>query len=85
MRMMKLEGNGMVSVIEAPDPTPGPDEVVIETAVSALCGSELHGYRGPDGSAGNGGHEESISKQRMGCKGRFTKDQIKIKGFRNGS
>ena len=57
MRMMKLEGNGRVSVIEAPDPTPGLDEVVIETVVSALCGSELHGYRGPDGSAGNGGHE----------------------------
>ena len=28
MRMVKLDGNGVVSVIEAPDPTPGPDEVV---------------------------------------------------------
>ncbi len=66
MRMVKLEGNGNISVTEASDPTPGPDEVVIETAVSALCGSELHGYRGPDGSAGNGGHEAAGTVALLG-------------------
>ncbi len=67
MRMVKLEGNGELSVVDAPDPTPGPDEVVIETAVSALCGSELHGYRGPDGSAGNGGHEAAGTVAELGA------------------
>ena len=57
MRMLKLEGNSIVTVIDAPDPVPGPAEVIVETAVSALCGSELHGYQGPEEQDGNSGHE----------------------------
>jgi L-iditol 2-dehydrogenase len=30
---------------EAPDPTPAAGEVVIETDASAICGSDLHGFR----------------------------------------
>jgi 2-desacetyl-2-hydroxyethyl bacteriochlorophyllide A dehydrogenase len=30
---------------EAPDPEPEPGEVVIRTAASAICGSDLHGFR----------------------------------------
>ena len=57
MRALKLEGQGTVSVTQVPDPVPGPDEVLIETAASALCGSELHAYRGPGKAEGNTGHE----------------------------
>jgi threonine dehydrogenase-like Zn-dependent dehydrogenase len=31
--------------------------VVIETAVSAICGSEMHTYRGAGAASGNAGHE----------------------------
>jgi threonine dehydrogenase-like Zn-dependent dehydrogenase len=44
-------------VVEEPDPVPGPGEVVVRTAVSALCGSELGSYRGAGSKKGNGGHE----------------------------
>ena len=57
MRMIRLIGKGVVKVIEEPEPLPGPGEVLIETAVSALCGSELHVYRGDGLPQGNGGHE----------------------------
>ncbi len=57
MRLVRMEGNSVISVIEAPDPVPSPGEVVVETAVSALCGSELHAYRGAGEKKGNSGHE----------------------------
>ncbi|MBT3272647.1 MAG: zinc-binding dehydrogenase, partial [Spirochaetales bacterium] len=57
MRLMKYEGQSNVSIIEKPDPVPGPFEVVIETAVSAICGSELHTYRGEESQQANSGHE----------------------------
>src|SRR3954452_5615832 len=57
MRVLKLEGKSGVSVVEMPDPVPGPGEVVVETVVSALCGSEMHSYRGAGSTTGNGGHE----------------------------
>jgi propanol-preferring alcohol dehydrogenase len=56
MRIERYAGNQTIQIVEGPDPVPGPGEVVIETAVSAICGSEMHAYRGP-GQAGNGGHE----------------------------
>lgn len=31
--------------------------MVVATAVSALCGSEMHSYRGAGSATGNGGHE----------------------------
>ena len=66
MRMLQLEGNGAIAVINAPDPIPGPDEVIVKTAVSALCGSELHGYRSPDGQDGNSGHEAAGTVVALG-------------------
>jgi threonine dehydrogenase-like Zn-dependent dehydrogenase len=35
--------------MEFPDPTPGPDEVVVEMKASGMCGSDLHQYRRPKG------------------------------------
>jgi L-iditol 2-dehydrogenase len=61
VKTVRLEGNGVVGIGEAANPVPGPGEVVIETAVSAICGSELHAYRGAGmatgAPAGNAGHE----------------------------
>ncbi len=57
MRILKLEGQSNVSIVDAPEPVPGPGEVVIESAVSAICGSELHAYRGDGLQQGNSGHE----------------------------
>ena len=57
MRIVRLAGKGIVKVVEAPDPVPGPGEVLVQTAVSAICGSELHSYRGDGIQQGNSGHE----------------------------
>lgn len=56
MRIARYSGNGNIQIVEGHDPIPGPGEVVVETAVSAICGSELHAYRGA-AQDGNGGHE----------------------------
>ena len=57
MRTLHVDGNSTVSITEVPDPVPGPGEVVVETAATALCGSELSTYRGPGKEIGNSGHE----------------------------
>ena len=57
MRLIKYEGKGDISIVEAADPTPAAGEVVIKTAFSAICGSELHTYRGEGALRGNSGHE----------------------------
>ncbi len=57
MRKVVFDGSSQVRVVDAPEPSPGPGEVLIATAVSALCGSELKSYRGAGITGGNGGHE----------------------------
>jgi|GEM_PF-346880 Threonine dehydrogenase and related Zn-dependent dehydrogenases len=58
MKILHQTGNSRLAVEEVPTPTPGPGEVLIQTAVSALCGSEMSAYRGADGLPyGNMGHE----------------------------
>lgn len=58
MRGVVFAGNSKVEVRDFPDPEPGPGEVAIKVAVSAICGSELHSYHSPDGSQGSiPGHE----------------------------
>jgi threonine dehydrogenase-like Zn-dependent dehydrogenase len=56
MRTARYAGDATIEIVEAPEPIPGPGEVVVQTAVSAICGSELHSYRGK-AQSGNGGHE----------------------------
>jgi threonine dehydrogenase-like Zn-dependent dehydrogenase len=58
MRILSQDGNETVRIVERDDCVAGAGEVVIETAASALCGSELKSYRG-DGKkgGGNNGHE----------------------------
>jgi len=36
--------------MEFPDPSPGPDEVVLEIKASGMCGSDLHFYRAVEGA-----------------------------------
>lgn len=45
MPQVWITGPGEVGVREVPAPTPGPDEVVIETAYAGICGSDLHTLR----------------------------------------
>jgi len=66
MRTLKMDGNAVVRVIEVPDPTPGPGEVVVRTAVSVLCGSEMHSYHGAGHAKSNGGHEAAGTVLQVG-------------------
>ncbi len=45
MKALVYLGPGRMELQDAPDPEPGPGEVVIEARVSAICGSDLHGFR----------------------------------------
>jgi threonine dehydrogenase-like Zn-dependent dehydrogenase len=56
MQIARYAGDGVIQMVEGPDPIAGPGEVVVQTAISAICGSELHSYRGA-AQDGNGGHE----------------------------
>ena len=66
MRSIKLAGKSVVKVVEEPDPIPGSGEVLIETAISAICGSELHSYRGDGLPQGNSGHEAVGTVVKLG-------------------
>ncbi len=57
MKAALFTGQARVEVCQVPQPEPGPGEVLLRVRASALCGSELHAYRG-QGSGGNiPGHE----------------------------
>ena len=45
MRALVYLGPGRMELQDAPDPAPGPGEVVIASKASAICGSDLHGFR----------------------------------------
>jgi threonine dehydrogenase-like Zn-dependent dehydrogenase len=66
MRILRPHGKGVIKIEEVPDPGPGPGEVVVKTAVSAICGSELHSYRGDGEPTGNGGHEAAGTVSALG-------------------
>ena len=57
MKILEYTGNATSRVIEAAAPTPEPHEVLVETARSAICGSELKAYRRGGIAGSNGGHE----------------------------
>jgi propanol-preferring alcohol dehydrogenase len=46
VRAVILPGDGTVSVVDRPDPTPGEGEVVVRTKASAICRSDMSLYRG---------------------------------------
>ena len=56
MRGVVFTGERAIEMMEFPDPTPGPGEVVVEIKASGMCGSDLHQYRRPkSGGAAIGG------------------------------
>ena len=51
MRAVVFTGDSTLELIEFPDPTPGPRDVVLEIKASGMCGSDLKLYRPPAGAA----------------------------------
>lgn len=57
MKLLEMTGSATVRLIDADPPDPAPGEVIIETARSAICGSEMKTYRDKGMAGGNTGHE----------------------------
>lgn len=53
---VRMLGASRVGLEQFPDPRPADGEALVRVRCSGLCGSELHGYRGP-GHPFNFGHE----------------------------
>ena len=49
MRGVVFLGDRELALQDFPDPSPGPEDVVIEIKASGMCGSDLHTYRAPKG------------------------------------
>jgi threonine dehydrogenase-like Zn-dependent dehydrogenase len=47
MKALVFTGNEQAEVRELPDPSPGPDEVLLTMRASGLCGSDMHDYKAP--------------------------------------
>jgi 2-desacetyl-2-hydroxyethyl bacteriochlorophyllide A dehydrogenase len=45
MRAAQFIGNGQIKIIDAPDPTLAPDEVLLKVAYCGLCGSDRKPYK----------------------------------------
>src|SRR6478736_4679923 len=61
MKGVVFPGDRKVEYREFPDPTPGPDEVVLEIKASGMCGSDLKFYRAASGGAANLGFSKGIA------------------------
>lgn len=57
MKIVNQIGGSQIVLEGRPQPAPGPGEALIRTVVSALCGSEMHGYHEGGYPTGNMGHE----------------------------
>src|SRR5829696_2819368 len=51
MRGVTFPGERSIGIMNFPDPTPGPGEVVLEMKASGMCVSDLKFYRSPPGAA----------------------------------
>ena len=51
MKGVVFTGNSTLRLADVADPTPGPNDVVLEIKASGLCGSDLKLYRPPAGAA----------------------------------
>ena len=54
MRAVVFHGNRQLELMDFPDPTPGPGEVVLEIKASGMCGSDLKFYRAVGGASSLG-------------------------------
>ena len=64
MKGVVFLGNRQLEMMGFPDPTPGPDEVVLEIKASGMCGSDLHFYRA---SSSKDGGAQSLGLGGDGC------------------
>lgn len=51
MKGIVFTGNRTLAMQDFPDPTPGPDDVVLQMKASGMCGSDLKFYRSAPGEA----------------------------------
>jgi threonine dehydrogenase-like Zn-dependent dehydrogenase len=54
MKGVVFTGDRKLEILEFPDPTPGPGEVVLEIKASGMCGSDLKFYRASGGASSLG-------------------------------
>ena len=54
MKGIVFKGDRKLEILDFPDPTPGPGEVVLEIKASGMCGSDLKFYRAVGGAASLG-------------------------------
>ncbi len=66
MKSIRPVGQGKIVCEDVEVPSCGNDEVLIKTAVTALCGSELAPYRGEGVKEGNSGHEAAGTVVQVG-------------------
>ncbi|MCC6442719.1 MAG: zinc-binding dehydrogenase [Armatimonadetes bacterium] len=59
MKAVRLLGRRQVALQDYPDPRPQDGQALVRIRASALCGSEMHAYRGDHALDGNPGHEPS--------------------------
>ena len=57
MKTLEMMGDAKLRVLELEAPRPQAGQVIVQTAASAICGSEMHRYHGDGVAGGNGGHE----------------------------
>ena len=62
MKGIVFLGQQKLEIQEFEEPTPGPDEVILEIKASGMCGSDLKVYRAVDGpsSLGLGGEDKQV-------------------------
>jgi len=62
MKGIVFLGNKKLEIQDFKDPTPGPNDVIIEIKASGMCGSDLKFYRANSGpsSLGLGGDDKTV-------------------------
>ncbi|WGF88104.1 hypothetical protein [Marinivivus vitaminiproducens] len=69
MRGIFFPGDGVLKIMDVPDPTPGNDEVVLEARAYGMCGSDLQPSAPAQGPREHGGrvHTKGAGNQRSGA------------------
>jgi D-arabinose 1-dehydrogenase-like Zn-dependent alcohol dehydrogenase len=74
MRGVVFLGDRKLALADFPDPSPGPEDVIVGIRASGMCGSDLHTYRAPGNQAEPviAGHEPA--GEIVGCGAGVTAD-----------
>lgn len=46
MRAVQLQATGRIELVEVPEPTPGPDDVLVHIQATGICGTDRHLFKG---------------------------------------